>query len=186
MSEQDRSETRPKIEGDIPESTPTLIDQIKSTEQTVLSQTISDPFTAVKLSTLKHPQLGDFISEQMRDALTPSEQRLIAETALTVYFVAQTLPYSAIQIDEFTNPSPVQTIIAVEEDELNLVKKDKNSIYQLLQNNMAEYGELAGYVAEKMSGSVSLEEANLVGKAALVTFNTVKALKIEESQVRHK
>lgn len=53
-------------------------------------------------------------------------------------------------------------------------KKDKNAIYVELQDRMAEVPELAAFVADMMSKSLTLEEAQLIGKTALVVFEVMK------------
>lgn len=67
-------------------------------------------------------------------------------------------------------------------NEVQLDKKDKNSIYNMLQKNMADDPELATYVASQMSESLTLEEANLIGDTALVVYLIMKNKKSSESE----
>lgn len=66
--------------------------------------------------------------------------------------------------------SATKVLINGIDDGINEAKKDKNSIYNMLKEDMAEDPELAAYVAGKMSKSLTLEEANLIGDAALVVY----------------
>lgn len=72
--------------------------------------------------------------------------------------------------------SGLKTTIAVIEDQIELHKKDKNSIYIRLQEDMADHPELAEFVANKMKVSLTLEEANLIGETALVVYKVMKSL----------
>lgn len=67
-------------------------------------------------------------------------------------------------------------------NEVQLDKKDKNSIYNMLQKNMADDPELATYVASQMSESLTLEEANLIGDTALVVHLIMKNKESSESE----
>lgn len=64
--------------------------------------------------------------------------------------------------------------ITILDDEIQLDKKDNNSIYNMIQKDMADDPELATYVARKMSESLTLEEANLIGDTALVVYHMMK------------
>ncbi len=70
----------------------------------------------------------------------------------------------------------LRTILVVLDDDIFNRRKDLNSIYKTLQEDMEDHPEIAEFVARKMSRSLTLEEANLIGETALVVYNAMNAL----------
>lgn len=82
------------------------------------------------------------------------------------------MPESEIQRPDINKKARFINLL---DDEIQIDKEDKNSIYSMLQKQMAKDDpELAAYVAGKMSQSLTLEEANLIGDTALVVYQMMK------------
>jgi hypothetical protein len=120
-----------------------------------------------------HPELGLYVTDKMNSALTTSERALIGETSLVVYKIVSSLPVDNDSTEEFDEDVNLSTWIDITEDEYHSSQKDPNKIYQEIQSDMDKHPELATYVTARMRESVSLEEANKVGKTALIVYKSL-------------
>lgn len=124
------------------------------------------------------PELNRYVQSRLKKALTADEVRLIGETALVVFEVVRATPPPPEEIRDLNGERLLRKdvesgmLASGTEDGIYERTEDKNSIYLLLQEDMSNRPALAAYVAKKMSQSVTLEEANLIGKTALVVHNT--------------
>lgn len=119
------------------------------------------------------PGLDEFVSRKMDDALIPSEEILIGETALTVAQYCQKNKITkepADEGEEYPGRSKTDLMAEVIEAEDLLQPEDKNRIYQMLQEDLEEHPDLAGFIVKMMNKSVSLKEANLIGRTARVVY----------------
>ncbi len=124
----------------------------------------------------EYPNLRKYVQNQISDANTPDEARLVGETALVVYQVVQATPPAIEELKvegqrilrkdvENGSIAPV-----MEDDIFNRI--EDNSVYQLLEQDMGRHPALATYIAQNMNRSTSPQTADLVGQTALVVYNT--------------
>lgn len=156
----------------------TLIGEI-DTYVTRVSSFYKFPKRMIKTEMSETPRLAQSVMYEMKNALTPDEARFIGETSLVVYQVVKVTPPP---IEDFIfegrrllRKERIDGSIAdvIQDDIYERTEGDKNTIYILLMEKMARRPALAAFVAERMKRSVSLEEANLVGRAALATYMTM-------------
>lgn len=155
----------------------TLIDVIDGKVKT-LSKFYKSVNELVDAGMKERPDLKSYVQRRLKEALTSQEAQIIGETALVVFEVVRATPPSTKEIDDGEGKRLLRkdvengSLFRGTEDDIYDRTKDRNSIYMLLQEDMISRPALAAYVAQRMSQSVTLEEANLIGKTALVVHNT--------------
>lgn len=81
------------------------------------------------------------------------------------------------------DPKMRRAMIAVVEDDGFLGKKDKNTIYNRIKEDIADiHPELAEYVTGQMKRSLTLEEANLIGETALVVYRVTRHFYVPKNE----
>lgn len=122
-----------------------------------------------------YPGLSEFVKRKMTEALNKSEQILISSTSLITfqYCLANVVPDQQAIQELSTEKHDISTLpllaIVMEDDDLFL-PKDNNRVFVLLQEKMEKHPDLASFIANKMKASVSLEEANIVGRTTIVVY----------------
>ncbi len=159
----------PEKKLDQPQRTPIQEIMYQSEQQYFTGQDIF-----VENNTIKYPEIGKFIIRKMHEAMTVGERATIAQTALAVYEVAQTLRLPIVDPAEDNSQDPSLDIyIMIGEDEM-YQHPGLNFIFTGIKDNLDEFPEVANYIIASIKEMPVPEQGRIIGETALVVFETLR------------